>query len=388
MKKNKLFFIFIILIIISILLLLSNNSIENFDTTESYDIIIIGGQSNACGRGTRNACDSTRLPGCTSINLRRDSTRKGVISDIPNMYEFPLADIKQFSGNYTNRDTSLNNKIIGNVSYIEDIQPRFNNITPIGNSFGYEFSREYLLGIARPNKRKVLIVGCGYGGSSMGPSVTPNNMIRHYWKVPNGTTDNEEYSLYKKTIKRLQTLKEVLGPNNRSQVVAFLWHQGESDAGSAGDPTNPRNANNYKSALKSSLSGMRTAIMNIFNQTYVYPIMLGGLNPDRIVNRITNVPITPYSFFSEMSRIISEVSNEKLPNNKTINPYYIPKSIFIPTGALSNTGSYNFTRKLEGDSNMDASGNIIHNNTGQSHFSATSNRELGKRYFYFYNMIK
>lgn len=363
MKNKKIVFIFLILICI-LLLLLRNNTIENFNTSEVYDIIVVAGQSNACGAGTRNVCDSRGLPGCNNtIDLKKNSSKRGVITNIPNMYEQNFSDMKQFSGNYSSRDASLNNKIIDNAIRPEHIQER--GATSVSNSFGYHFSKEYLLNIARPNRRKVLIVGCGYGGSGMNP-----NGRYYWWRKPNNG-ENTTLSLYNLTIERLRTLKNVLGVNNSSKIVAFLWHQGESDSTSVGDPSKPENAILYKSQLKNCLTGIRTSIMGIFNQSYQYPIMLGGLCPARSLS----------SYSIEMSRIISEVSNRGDIN-------YISKSIFIPTGALSNTGSYNFTNKLEGDPDTDASGNITSMNSGVSHFSASSNRELGKRYFYFYNRIK
>jgi len=49
---------------------------------------------------------------------------------------------------------------------------------------------------------------------------------------------------------------------------------------------------------------------------------------------------------------------------------------------------HDFNRRLEGDAVMNTSGNITRENSGNTHFSATSIRELGRRYFYFYDMIK
>jgi len=55
----------LLVLLIILLLLFSSylirNTYENFQTQENYDIIIIAGQSNACGAGKRNMCDSTRF---------------------------------------------------------------------------------------------------------------------------------------------------------------------------------------------------------------------------------------------------------------------------------------------------------------------------------------
>jgi hypothetical protein len=78
-----------------------------------------------------------------------------------------------------------------------------------------------------------------------------------------------------------------------------------------------------------------------------------------------------------MSQIISEVSNPSDPN-------FIQKSAFVSSDTLAVGG---FNRRLEGNSTMNAAGEIL-GADDNNHFSATANREFGKRYFYTYNLIK
>jgi hypothetical protein len=178
-------------------------------------------------------------------------------------------------------------------------------------------------------------------------------------------------------VQRLQNVKNQLAPNNNSKVVAFLWHQGESNMTRA--VSSDTYINSYKSALKDSLTGMRTDIMRIFNNNnsnYTYPILLGGLSYDKQFNRITGAAI-PNEYRREMSQRISELSNPS-------DIYFIPKSAFVSSDSLTVGG---FNRRLEGNSVMDASGNIV-GYDDNNHFSATSARELGKRYYFYYNQIK
>ena len=200
-------------------------------------------------------------------------------------------------------------------------------------------------------------------------------------------------SLYNLTIDRLTNVKNCLSATNPSKVVAFLWHQGETDMpnifysrairAAVGDAAKnaiiTTNRNNYKLRLKNSLTGMRSRIMSIFNNNnggYTYPILLGGLSYDKQINRITGVR-EPTQFRKEMSKLISEVSNPS-------DPYYIPKSAFV------SSDYFTFSPRLEGNSIMNASGIEVdyYGTDGNHHFSATSMREFGRRYFYYYNIVR
>jgi hypothetical protein len=219
---------------------------------------------------------------------------------------------------------------------------------------------------------------------------------RRFWKKPIAT-DNVSISLYNNTVQRLRNVKNQLAARNNSKVVAFLWHQGEIDIGLT--VRSEANKTTYKSALKESLTGMRTEIMSIFNNNnggYTYPILLGGLSFDNNINRMTGAVMTPtvpptvpparplpeLTGVRLMSQVISDVSVRSDPN-------YIKKSAFVSSGSLPTVGrpTYDFSRHLEGNSTMDPSGNLIGNNDN-AHFSATASRDFGKRYFFYYNQIK
>ena len=377
-KKNYLIPIIIVALLFISLLILTSNPIEKFQatspTSQVYDIIIVAGQSNAMGYGFRNACDiSNSLPGCTTaadrIRHNNNSTRTSAITNIANSYESTNPRIKQFSGENAAVEANRN-KIIDMSEPLQHFQARASRYV----SFTFHFAKEYLARTSM-GSRQVLIVGCGWPGSSMFPALSPTG-DRRFWRKPIAT-DNLTLSLYNMTVQRLRNVKNQLAPTNNSRVVAFLWHQGESDTFNT--VSSEQNKNNYKLALKESLTGMRTEIRSIFNNNnggYTYPILLGGLSYDREFNRITGIRDTT-QFRQGMSQVISEVSNAS-------DPHFISKSAFVSSDRIDEGG---FNRRLEGNTRMDLSGNNLENDDN-SHFSATANREFGKRYFYRFIQIK
>ena len=372
MRKNKfLTTVLIVSLLFISLLILSSNTIENFQattpTTQVYDIIIVAGQSNALGSGIRNVCDSTSLPGCTAVDLRSNSSRSRAITSIPNSYDSTNSRIKQFS--------SENDPVLVNRNRIIDMSEplqhfNYRNIPSV--SFAFNFAKEYDNRLTRTGmgSRQVLIVGCAWSGA---PMFSAGGV---FWRKPTAR-DHLTNSLYHKTVERLRNVKNQLAPTNNSRVVAFLWHQGESDTFNT--VSSEQNKNNYKLALKESLTGMRTEIRSIFNNNnggYTYPILLGGLSYDREFNRITGIRDTT-QFRQGMSQVISEVSNAS-------DPHFISKSAFVSSDRIDEGG---FNRRLEGNTRMDLSGNNLENDDN-SHFSATANREFGRRYFYRFIQIK
>jgi hypothetical protein len=337
-----------------------------------YDIIIIAGQSNAEGNGIRNVCNSRSLSGCSAgVNLRTNSNIQGPI--ITADYDrLDTTKVKMFTANPNPAEDRLTNP--NQIVDMREPLQHFAYRDPIENgnriSFASSFAKEYISKI-NLGTRKLLIVGCAWSGAGMYASGS------WFWRKP---AYNDPNSLYYLTIDRLTNVKNCLTPNNPSKVVAFLWHQGETDMFHtfSNSATITARRNDYKSALRTSLTGMRTDIMNIFNNNggYTYPILLGGLSYDMQFNRITGAR-TSNEFRHEMSKLISEVSNPSDLN-------YIPKSAFV------SSDYFTFSPRLEGNSKMNASGIEVDNygDDGNHHFSASSMREFGRRYFYFYNIIK
>jgi hypothetical protein len=386
MKKNNIlniYFIIILLLFLS-LFIINNNYIEKFQGTSSgdntvYDIIIIAGQSNAVGSGIRNVCDNINLAGCNrSINLRNNTSRVGAIIDVSGYDSIDSSKIKMFT---SENDPTNPNNISGMSEPLQTFYRR--SIADEGYaklSLASSFTKEYLARTSM-GSRKILVVGCSWSAASM------YNSGGFCWRKP-ASSYPEHNSLYQRTVGRLQNVKNRLSSTNNSKVVAFLWLQGESDVGGIFNNAATRDfeKNRYKTTLKNCLTGRRSEIMPIFrnnNSGYLFPILLGGLPYDQEFNRIT-ARKNPTQFIKDFSDLISEVS-------KTTDSSYIEKSAFVSSDRLTVGGPrYNFNRRLEGNSIMNASGNVIDNygDDGNHHFSATSIREFGKRYYYYYDLIK
>jgi hypothetical protein len=368
-----------------------------------YDIVIVAGQSNSVGRGSRNVCDSIRLGGgcsSSSIDLTRNSSRLGAITDVSG-YDFIDGNkVKMFTCNGDlDSDPNLQDalrKMITDDGFIpsthydsiipmreplESFQHRPHTDTDI--SFASSFANEYIKTMSAG--RKLLIVGCGISAASI-----------NEWR--------DEY--HAMTLTRLTRLRNRLTSTNTSKVVAFLWHQGESDTSDTllpdydvdgsvfrvndnGEPYTVGNdtvminkkKNIFKFKLQKTLSRMRTDIIGIFtnnNSNYRFPILIGGLSYDIEINRKTGMPVRGKRVIS-FSNLMSEISN---PTDL----FYLEKSAFVSSGPILSLS--NFARKLESNAIYNAAGQFIPYYEDNVHFSASSMREFGKRYFYYYNLIK
>ena len=83
------------------------------------------------------------------------------------------------------------------------------------NEFALNFSREYIRKGKLKNGRKILILRTAVGGTGWAD---------HRW----GMTED----LY---LKMMEMIKAAVNLNPENKIVAFLWHQGETDAGSEYD---------------------------------------------------------------------------------------------------------------------------------------------------------
>ena len=176
---------------------------------------------------------------------------------------------------------------------------------------------------------------------------------------------------------KITEMKTKVGPN--SKVVAILWHQGENDIVFCGESdTNKRVYINYINRL---FSDIRNDIRSLFPNSTTVPILLGGLSPEIIRNRNGHNLKSNYNQNRDMSYFIK---NNVVPS--------ISNSYFVSSEPIPNS---TFTNYLEGDNELDSNGNpyrdssnnIIRDNRSYVHLSATSQRNLGKRYFYIFNLI-
>jgi len=360
--KKKIPYLLIFIIIILIIILIFNNNINNnekFQTNQVYNIIIIAGQSNSKGTGSRN------------IGL--NASKYGAILTIPD--DSIDNDIKMFD-TFHSRVLSAQNPIStleswSSVNKRADVGNHFDNCNLVG--FALTFAKAYKSYRNRTPNSQIMIAGCSYSGSGFN---TASKELPYWWRPtdsnityynpdPNKKETGKVSSLYLMTKNKLLNMKNNIHHN--SKVVAILWHQGETDSGYI---YNTANKNQYLSWVTELFRNLRNDVKNIFPQSSTnVPILLGGLCPETYRNRITGKTTT--SGFSNMT---SFIKNTIVPS--------ISNSYFVSAEPITG-----FQRYLEGDNVLDSSGNEIQANTGNYHFSADSQREFGKRYYSVFNSI-
>ncbi|MCP1996460.1 sialate O-acetylesterase [Flavobacterium sp. HSC-61S13] len=113
------------------------------------------------------------------------------------------------------------------------------------NSFSITFSNLYIQDVLKDSQRRVLIIPCGYAGSSI-------------------TSWTKNQNLYVDAINRVNyVLENIPG----SKLVAVLWHQGEANVGWAP----------YQTTLDTMIADMRNDIKQ--ENTDEVPFILGGMVP-------------------------------------------------------------------------------------------------------------
>ncbi|MCP1996461.1 sialate O-acetylesterase [Flavobacterium sp. HSC-61S13] len=113
------------------------------------------------------------------------------------------------------------------------------------NSFAITFSNLYVNNLLNHSKRKVLLIPCGYAGSSI-------------------TSWTKNQNLYTDAMNRVNY---ILNNAPGSRLVAILWHQGEANVG-----WGP-----YQATLDQMIADMRSDIEQ--NNIQEIPFILGGMVP-------------------------------------------------------------------------------------------------------------
>jgi hypothetical protein len=352
-RNNYLLFLSIIIsiIVVSRLLYLRRLRRENFTNPETYDIIILGGQSNSVGRGSRNHDPS----------LSENTISKGKISpdDDANI------NIKQLQNDGKTIGPGVEPMISGT-----DRGKR--NEVSIGHSLS--FAKEYLSN--NPGK-KILILACGYSnrGSAVLFATASNNNKRWFW------LNNSDDSLFFYIYKILERAKQRNLISSNSSVKVLLWDQGESDTGRVNNNQNA-DGERYKNTLKDAFINLRSNIKILLPTTDAnFPILVAGMCVGQ--NYFNNNRITgshngrekegAYTFRINMNSYLSTMVttlNREIRNVR-----------FVPTINIPGTP---FPNVLQCDSTINSNGRIINENNEENHFSATSQRELGKRFYYYF----
>ena len=178
-------------------------------------------------------------------------------------------------------------------------------------------------------------------------------------------------SLYQWTLSKITAAATHVHAN--SKVLGVLWHQGEGDA-------DPCGRSQYRFYVNELFTQLRSDIKRIFpNSLSNVPILMGGLCPD---GYRSNRGPTATTDTSRNMYLMNILMRDTITNRAHAN--YIANTYYVSTDPIAGSP---FTNYLEGDSTKDASGNVITENHGSIHFSATSQREFGKRYYYIFNKI-
>ena len=281
----------------------------------SYDIFIVLGQSNSAGRG---------VGGSNNLGLIAND-------DFANR---PNDNIKQWDGS----------------TIIPAVEHLYHNETTstLMWGFGISFARQYVREHKVTAGNKVLLIGCGVGGTA----VLYNN--------GRGTWDSLD--LFPRAVTRINQALHKVGPN--SVIKGILWHQGESDADYIFENRKPTHTfATYESTLTQLLNNFRTNIVNDLNT------IIGRNQVDTDVKLLMGGLIKNIKNYDTMTNSIKNIVN----NNETTN-YFFVSSYTIPnirTDIVANKVKFN--HDLEPLSN------------GSVHFNKSAQIEFGKRYFYVYN---
>jgi len=342
-KKNNYllaYFIIISIIVLSAYLYIRVTK-ENFTTSVTYDIIILAGQSNSVGRGLRNH-------GITPDTIR------GIKSPEDNE-DSNIKQLKDYG------------RTIASGTHPIELMVNLNQPTVGLVGHGLAFAKAYL---AQNPGKKVLIVGAGY--TTTGSSVlNPVGAERKQW-IWNDTNR----SLFKTIVTSLE-LAKTKGVHSNSSVKALLWDQGETDMTPILSDTSGTGAKTtYKNNLKNGFSNLRSNCRRLFpNTNATFPILLTGMCvAQNYFNNVRNNSATPYRI--NMNTYLSGTCVPFL-NTQITNVKYVP---------TDNSGSY--SNVLESNAILDASGNPTTSNNDIIHFSATSQRELGRRFYDVYSTMQ
>jgi hypothetical protein len=298
---------------------------------DGYDIVVLGGQSNAVGRG---------LTGAWSLTAAQIAAKPRVFETVRG-YDSAGDPAWIYLTPQTFQITQASEPLM-NDSNIHDVAGRI----------GFAYSFALLLASQESDaKRCVLIVPAARSGTSI-----------LAWNLVDRQYAGDLAFFYLDMISRTKLALAAL-PNPR--VVAFLWLQGEADAltiASIDTPTPDRlatlmpNAATYLSQLQIVMAQMRTDLGCV-------PAMLGNLAPSFISDFDTNAAIEANA---EAVKGQIEAAMQTVANNDSCKKMAVISSTGLLTNAqqVVTTGFQDFT-----------------------HFSATSQIALSNRFYKEYKVL-
>lgn len=195
---------------------------------DSYDIIVLAGQSNAWGFGVGEV-DEPYQPDDDILMLK--DVRQGDYEVCARCRDFPH-----------NENTKGFYIVVGN----EDVNDNDEKVACFALNFAAEYKKNKL-----KKGRKILIVKAPVGGSGF---------AANQWGVGNYLYD-----------RLIDMVSQALALNPENRLVAFLWHQGEHDSVAYPEWSLEERANRYFTALSAQLNDFQTR----FNAKEI-PFLAGG----------------------------------------------------------------------------------------------------------------
>ena len=353
-----------IVLVLSILILIIQQTVrrEGYIDPNSYDIIIVAGQSNAVGFSYEASID-TNVPNI-NISIPTDKNKYKFYPDeleqLPNLYilgrdpAWPLRPVREDMLNKKEPSyMSSSDEIIQACEPMSYHSTSWNPQASIG--FYRTFAKNYL---ATNPGRKVLIVNNAYEAVGLLTPLTnkANGRASIQWDVGG--------ELYNTLVSRV---KKVLEWNPNNKVVAILWSQGEADI-----DNNSVTTAQYITALRNFITSLRTAI----NPRDVVPFLACGYSQDWHTS--DNLTSKKNDFMSNLQSLSCTTYNGQYPvsgpgsgtiRSGTIRsgPSVIPKFGYVSTTGVTSD-------KL-----------TINNNV---HFNFAGLRELGERFWRVYSVIR
>lgn len=248
-------------------------------TDTGFDIILLAGQSNMCGRGTNDQ-----------------------LIDVPDPRLF------QFGGYPSDTRFQQIYEASEGLSH-----PQAQNTTQVGP--GLQLGKHYLMQISPT--RRVLLVPTAWGGTSIvnGPwqasARTAAQILAAPPTVGTGLSALYENAIYQANL----AIRAALNVSPNSRFVGIAWHQGETD----GDNAQPTAT--YLAALQAVVAGFRAQIAGASNCWFV----MGEIHADSLSNSVNYQAID-----AAHVQALTTISKSGLGNN-------VPSTMPNPNGGTALT---------------------------------------------------
>lgn len=320
------------------------------DSGRAYDIVLVIGQSNAVGfsyeapmtspNTASNTCTAPLRDNVT-INMSRFNSSQDLVNPNPKIWVLdrdPSWPVRYDRAEaYMYRRTRVEAGVLPAIEPLSYYSTSFN--PQPSTNFSSQFTQRYVQ--ANPG-RNVLIINNAFEGVPLCSPKNDHELIRPLqWNICG--------NLYNTAIRRV---RDALSWNSNNRVVAILWSQGEQDM------DNGTTATTYRTELEKFVNTIRTDIGNIN-----IPFLACGYS-DQVNFRNDRNLRTSYE--NEVKRL-SCTPFDGINGNRTVTN---PRGSLSKFGFISTSGV----------------GCDLPNN--KVHFSFAGQRELGKRFYDVFSVIR